>query len=109
MLLLRKRMKADLTNAMKARQKNRVTALRSVLAAIDNAEAVAVTPSRQPVVGRSNDVPRKELNEDDIRDIVQREILDYQSSIAQYEQLGKEVEADQLRERLEVVVQYMTL
>jgi uncharacterized protein YqeY len=108
-MLIRKRMKADLTEAIKARQRSKVTALRSVLAAIDNAEAIEAGDRPQPVVGRSNDVPRKELNEDDIRDIVQREIVDYQSSIAQYEQLGKEAEGNQLRERLEIIAHYLVL
>jgi uncharacterized protein len=66
-LPLRARLKADLPKAMKARQSNAVTALRTVLAAIDNAEAVEVDTSLVPLVGISNDVPRKVLTEEDVR------------------------------------------
>ena len=42
-MLIRKMMKADLLVAMKAQQKEAVSTLRSLLGALDNAEAVPVT------------------------------------------------------------------
>ena len=104
---LRARLKADLPKAMKARQSHTVTALRTVLAAIDNAEAVEVDTSRVPLVGRSNDVPRKVLTEEQIEAILQREIADLHATIVQYQQIGKVREAEQLRARLEVLVGYL--
>ncbi len=104
---LRARLKADLPKAMKARQSNTVNALRTVLAAIDNAEAVEVDTSRVPLVGRSNDVQRKVLTEEDIAAILQREIADLRAAIAKYQQIGKVAEADQLQAGLEVLVGYL--
>ena len=78
---IREQMKVDLRQAMKARDTERVTTLRSVLGAIDNAEAVPVTAisaSVEPVVGKSNDVPRKLLSTEDIRQIVTHEIAEPQ-------------------------------
>ena len=106
---LRARLKAELPKAMKARQSNAVAALRTVLAAIDNAEAVAVDTLLVPLVGRSNDVPRKVLTEKDIEAILQREVTELCAAVAQYQQIGKVAEAHQLQAGLEVLIRLFNL
>jgi uncharacterized protein len=104
---IRARLKAGLTKAMKTRQSAVVSILRTVLAAIDNAEAVELPPNFVPGMGQSNDVPRKVLTETQMRDIVHNEIRALQSATAEYEQLGKPEEADTLRNQAAALSEYL--
>jgi hypothetical protein len=101
------RLKADLRTAMKDRQSSRVVALRTMLSALDNAGAVEVDPSFVPLAGRTPDVPRKELSEDEQLTILRREALGRLASIQQYERLGKLEEAARLRAELEAFAGYV--
>jgi len=92
---------------MKTRQSAIVSILRTVLAAIDNAAAVELPPNFVPVMGQSNDVPRKVLTETQMRDIVRNEIRALQSASAEYEQLGKTEEADTLRIQAAALSEYL--
>ena len=104
---LRTQLKADLRHAMKARQKEAVTALRILLAAIDNAEAVPTDPSFVPFTGRTNDVPRKLLTEAHIQQILQAEAAKQREALAEYERLGQEEAAEQIRAELAVMSKYL--
>jgi uncharacterized protein len=104
---LRERLKADLKSALKARQLPVVTVLRSALSEIDNAEAVELDASMVSVVGRLNDVPRKVLTEDQIRDILQVEANEIQGSLVEYQRLGKHEEAKKLHVEWEVLARYL--
>lgn len=104
---LRERAKADLPKAIKARQRHAVVALRSILAAIDNAEAVEPLSGPVPLVGRSDDVPRKELSETQIREIVRMEADERRSAVAAYERLGQQAEAARLRAEIAVIDSYL--
>lgn len=104
---LRERLKADLLRAMKARQRTTVATLRSMLAAIDNAGAVEPNTSTSPVVGRSADVSRKVLMEEQMRKVLQTEVEERRSAVAEYERLERHVEADRLRAELEVFAHYL--
>lgn len=107
---LREQMKADLRSAMKARATENVVTLRSVLAAIDNAEAVPVEPtssSAAPVIGKSNDVPRKVLSQEDIQQIVQHEVTERQQASQTYAQLGQTAEAERLHRAALLLAAYI--
>ena len=107
---IREQMKVDLRQAMKARDTERVTTLRSVLGAIDNAEAVpitAVSASVEPVVGKSNDVPRKLLSTEDIRQIVAHEIAERQHAGQTYAALGQSAEAERLQTAAALLATYL--
>lgn len=104
---LHERLKADLLRAMKARQRTTVATLRSMLAAIDNAGAVEPNTSTSPVVGRSADVSRKVLTEEQMRKVLQTEVEERRSAVAEYERLERHVEADRLRAELEVFAHYL--
>jgi uncharacterized protein len=104
---LREQLKAALVKAMKARQSNVVSTLRSILSEIDNAEAVELDASMVPVVGLSNDVPRKILSEEQMQNILQNDYNGIQASFAEYQRLGKHEEAEQLRMELEVLAPYL--
>jgi uncharacterized protein len=78
---LRVRMREALPEAMRARDRVAVSALRSTLAALDNAEAVPADPAamrgvaleQSPVGAGAAEVARRELSESDISDIVRAE------------------------------------
>lgn len=110
---LRARLRADLTAAMKARRTAAVAPLRSLLAAVDNAEAVEVTAapstSGEHVAGAgvgvgSTEVRRRTLSAADLRALVEAEVADRVAAAAEYAAHGRadaaatvRAEADLLR------------
>jgi uncharacterized protein YqeY len=108
---LRQQIKADLARAMKARENATVSALRLLLAAIDNAEALPEneTPmSVEPIVGKLNEAPRKLLSENDIRQILQNERNERLSASVIYTRLGQSAEAERLRAEADLIEFYLT-
>ncbi|HEV8065691.1 MAG TPA: hypothetical protein VGP46_12695 [Acidimicrobiales bacterium] len=102
---LRAKLRRGLTTAMKAGDAVAVSVLRTSLAAIDNAEAVAVAPERRtgegPIAGAvagqgAGDVARRDLSETEIRAIVSGELTERRAAAALYRELGREQEADSL-------------
>ncbi|MEV0245980.1 hypothetical protein AB0H76_05240 [Nocardia sp. NPDC050712] len=100
---LRDRLRAALTVAMKARDRDAAAALRSALGAIDNAEAVEAPRARAGAIEASAaglgaaEVPRRELTEDDIAAIVRAEIAERRSAAAEYDNNGHTVRGTALR------------
>jgi uncharacterized protein len=97
---VRARLRAALTQAMRERDRAAVSALRSTLGAIDNAEAVAVEidPAAFPADGviagavsglGAADVPRRELTDDDQVAIVRAEVDERRAAAAGYERAGE--------------------
>ena len=91
-------LRASLLAARKKRDPTRATALRSVLSAIDNAETPADTVQ---VLGRTNgeiagavaglgatEVARRELSDEQIRDLVRSEIDERRSAADQFSAAG---------------------
>ncbi|MFD3744911.1 hypothetical protein [Nocardia sp. NPDC058633] len=94
MTSLRERLRAALKPAMKARDLGAVSALRSALAAIDNAEAVDLGERRagamedSPVGLGAAEASRRDLTDVDIEAIVRREIDERRVAATEYERLG---------------------
>lgn len=88
---LRVRMRQALPEAMRARDKAAVSALRAALAALDNAEAVpldeAATRGRaleeSPVGVGVTEAARRELSEREAADIVRAEVAEREEAAAQ--------------------------
>ena len=104
---VRQRLKADLKQAMKARQKLLVATLRTTLAEIDHAEAVEVDASFVPLVGVTNDVPRQVLTEAEMLAIVQREADEIQAALAEYEAAGNVEKTAELHTAWELLMGYL--
>ena len=116
---LRARLRADLTTAMKARDKEAVAALRSVLASFDNAEAVPVpAPATGPpasseyVAGTSvglgsAEVARRELTRDDQRTVRRAQIDEGLAEADTYAAHGRPDDADRLRRQVDVLRTYL--
>jgi uncharacterized protein YqeY len=107
---VRDELQADLRRAMRERDRPAVRAIRTVLGAIANAEAVP-TPAHtgDPLgsVGLSRDVPRRELGPGDIREILVAEVRERRSALADYERHGRTEPADELRAELRALARYV--
>jgi uncharacterized protein YqeY len=105
---IRTRLRLALGVALKARDVGAVSALRSAMGAISNAEAVA--PAARPagtgsthfagtVAGLgAGEVPRRLLTEADAAAIVRQEAAEREAAASQYERGGRAAEAARLRE-----------
>ncbi|MEV0703658.1 GatB/YqeY domain-containing protein [Saccharopolyspora sp. NPDC050389] len=113
---MRASLRDDLKTALKARNNVAVTALRSALAAIDNAEAV---PGDRPLSGGGEHVAgaavglgaaeaqRRNLTEADVRSIVENEVRERSVAAEEYEQLGRDDLAERLRAEAEVLSRHL--
>jgi uncharacterized protein YqeY len=104
---VRARIQRDLRSAMKARDAVKLRTLRVMLAALDNASAVEQTEAHVPVIGRSSDVPRKALAEDDLVAILRREVAERTEAMEQYARLQRREDADRLLAELSILSAYL--
>jgi uncharacterized protein len=120
---LRDRLRRALPAAMKARDRPAVTALRSALAAIDNAEAVDAEPDGWEIADAgaaavdatypglagtvagvgATEVERRDLNPAQMEDIVRTEIDTREVAVAVFERLGQHEHAERLRAEVNVL------
>jgi uncharacterized protein len=105
--IIRDRLKADLTRALKARQTPVAMTLRSLLGAIDNAEAVPLSAAPPSIDGRSRDVPRLALDRSDIQAILRREADECRRARADYEQVGQAEAAGAMHDALSLIEAYL--
>src|SRR5690242_11753021 len=103
---LRARLSEDVRAAIKARDRARITALRTLTAALDNATAVPVEDRRGPMPSASAEVPRKALTEDDLRAILQREIAERYNAVFVFESHGCVEEGLELRAEIAIFEDY---
>jgi uncharacterized protein YqeY len=113
---MRTTMRRDLTAALKARDRVAVSALRSALAAIDNAEAVPAPDARmsssEHVAGAavgvgSAEAARRELTPDDLHAIVAAEVAERVDAATGYARSGRQDAADRLRAEADVLRRYL--
>ena len=111
---IRARLSAALSEAMRARDMITVSALRSALAAISNAEAVPVTvranpPPSSPHVARAvaglgaAEVPRIGLGQAEISGIIRAEVTERLDAAAGFERSGRAARAARLRGEAEIL------
>jgi uncharacterized protein YqeY len=91
---------------MRDREMARVKVLRTTISAIQNAEAVEGVASVEGVVGYG-DVQRRSLTDDDVIEIIVREIEEFEGSVAEYRQIGQTERAEGLQMELEVLRGYL--
>ncbi len=114
---LRRRIRQGLNDAMKSGRSDEVAALRLLVAAVDNAEAVETgpDPSRRPSsphvagAGRgvaSTEAARRELPLPELEKVLAKEVAGLREQAANYETLGRTEEARRLRSQAEVVERY---
>lgn len=103
------RLRAALTDALKARDRETANVLRSVLAAIANAEAIdapgvaAGAIESSPVGLGVSDVARRELTEEQIERVARAEIAEREAAARTCEGSGAPSEAARLRREAAVI------
>ncbi|MGW0158957.1 hypothetical protein ACWDUN_06495 [Mycobacterium sp. NPDC003323] len=113
---VRDAMRKDLVDAMRSRAAETVAALRSGLAAIDNAEAV--DPAAGPMAHESviagattglgsGEVPRRELSIADARSVLSELIAEYTAEADRYAGLNRPDAAEQLRRQAAALTRYV--
>ncbi len=115
---LRSVLRADLVAAMKARQPEIVAALRTALAAIDNAETVDATdpagaPASEHIAGSragvgSTEADRRVLPIDELRAILYAQITDHTTAASRYDAYEQQDAAGRLRRQAEALTKYLT-
>lgn len=89
---------------MRARDEVAAGAVRSTLAAIDNAGAVEAPPSSHPALGvGARESARRELTDDQTAGIVRGEIDERRAAAAEYDARGKPDRARRLRAEADVL------
>ncbi|TDD54745.1 GatB/YqeY domain-containing protein [Saccharopolyspora elongata] len=113
---MRTSLRDDLKTALKARNNVAVAALRSALAAIDNAEAVpagrSLSSGNEHVAGAALGVgaaeaQRRRLTESDMRSIVANEVRERAAAAEEYEQAGRDDLAERLRAEAAVLSRHL--
>jgi uncharacterized protein YqeY len=112
---LRDRLRTALPTAIKARDKTAVAALRSALAALDNAEAVNPDDStakgqaiEQVAIGAgTTEVERRVLTEPEMTALIRQEVTERENAAADYESAGRGDRATQLRAEAEVLAAHL--
>lgn len=115
---MRASMRDDLKTAIKAKDRVAVTALRSALSAIENAEALPLDETPTGVSGsehvagasvglRATEATRRELTEAELQAIVADEVRDRVTTGAEYERLGQAEAAARLRAEAAVLDRYL--
>jgi len=111
---VRERLQTALRGAMKARDRAAVAALRSTLAALDNAQAVEadVAPvEHEHFAGTAGalgagEAPRAALDEPASRAIVAREVQERRDAADEYERHGRDDEATRLRAEADLLAAF---
>lgn len=112
---LRQRLHDALATAMKARDRTAVAALRSTLAAIDNAQAIdrPATMDRNlaieqiPAGAGATDVARRTLTESQVEQIVRAELSERRAAAHHYDQTGQPERARRLREEIRILSRHL--
>jgi len=88
---IRDSLRSDLAAARKAKGTEMVSLIRTLIAAVENAEAVDPADA----VGVS-ETPRRQLSDDDIVSIIRNEVDDLRQAATNYDRRGHEREAERL-------------
>jgi uncharacterized protein YqeY len=113
------RLRDALTAARKARDATAVSALRSAIAAIDNAGAVDIQAPGPVVEGGSRivgtvgalgtgEAARRELGPDDVRALLESEVEARHAAARTYEEHGRDDRAATLREEASVIASLLS-
>jgi molybdopterin-guanine dinucleotide biosynthesis protein A/uncharacterized protein YqeY len=100
------RLRADLGPALREGRSIEVSMIRTLIAAIENAGAVDATLSSDPKIGLHHDQPRRELGDEDITAILDREWSEVSAAIDDYRRLGMTDEVTDLGLKREVIDRY---
>ena len=112
---IRQRLQLALREALKARDTIATSALRSALAAIDNAGAVPPAPAPAAGAGGPHvagavaglgaaEAERRSLTAAEVEEIVRTEVAERQAAARDYDRVGHAEQADRLRREADVLM-----
>jgi uncharacterized protein len=105
---LRAQLSAALRSAMKGRDAVRISALRSLLAALDNASAIDLSTVPRPAAfAASAEALRRELSAQEVTELLAREIAERQAAAARLHSLGRTEQAERALAELSVLAGYV--
>ncbi len=93
---LKARMRGDLLEALKAKRADEVTVLRSLLAAIDNAEAPEVRAERSLISVAPTEIDRLLLTDGELREVLLRDLEEREQAAGELAGVGQQDRADAL-------------
>jgi uncharacterized protein YqeY len=102
---MRQRLQADLRVAMKGRKVLELAVLRMLIAAIDNAGAVPLSPKSEPP---QSEAERRRLSVDELDAILLREHEARRAAAAEFARLGLGTESVQAARELTIVERYLS-
>ena len=111
-MTITERLKSDLVTAMRERDQVRVSTIRSLISAIDNAGAVPVAGQGydyDPKIGLGHDIDRLHLTTDDVERIIAAERDELVMARDEYRGLGKADLAAEFDRRVEISASYLSL
>ena len=101
------RLRADLKIALTNSDRLEMSQIRTLIAALENAEAVEVVTSTEPKLGLDHDVARRVLDPDDVARIIALERDELLDAVARYRELVLVDELADLEARLRIVERYL--
>jgi hypothetical protein len=114
---LRAVLRHGLITALKTRDADAMAALRTAIAAIDNAQAVPAsdqtpTPASTHIAGArsgagSTEAPRRQLGGGELRDILRAQITEHAREADRYHALGQADAAERLRRQARTLTAYL--
>jgi hypothetical protein len=114
---LRAALRHGLTTALKARDSDAMAALRTAIAAIDNAQAVPAAGLTPPAASAhvagarsgvgSTEAARRQLSNSELRDILLDEITEHAREADRYDALGQAGAAQRLRRQARTLEAYL--
>ena len=114
---LRDRLRGALKGVLATRDRTAVAALRSAIAALDNAEAVPVARERAavmegPIAGAAagvgaTEAPRRRLSDRDAQAIVEGQVRERLVAADEYDRLGRSEAAERLRREAGVLAVHL--
>ena len=109
---MKSRLRADLGAAMKLGRKREASLIRELIAAIDNAEATPGRTERASLVRHnfrsgSAEVERLFLSNDQVHNLLLKEIEKREQAAAKYDRLGEAESADALRTDVMMTKRYV--
>jgi uncharacterized protein len=115
---LRATLRRELTAAMKARDPDAVAVLRTAIAGIDNAEAVAAPQAAPPATSThiagaraglgAAEAPRGQLTGDEIQAILRAQLAEYGREADRYAGHGQHAAAERLRNQASLLSRYLS-
>jgi uncharacterized protein YqeY len=114
---IRAALRHGLTAALKARDSDAVAALRTAMAAIDNAEAVPAPATNSPTTSAhvagarggpgSTEAARRQLSASDVRSVLRDQIAEHSRQAERYDTLGRADAAQRLRRQAGTLAPYL--